>query len=245
MAPIWFKGRLMFTRDATDGPQGPDDAAGLGLLRLLQLCSPALPIGAYAYSRGLEQAVSSSLVSSAGAAQAWIEGQLGHSWARLEVPLLARFRAALKWGDWAALEHWLALSRASRESAELAAEDAHLGSALMILLPSLDVPVPPVEGEVPFALAFAAAALHWNVPLQETALAFLWIAAEHQVSAAVRLVPLGQTDGQRILLGVASQIPAAARAGLSLPDEDMGAVSPGLALLSAQHETLYSRLFRS
>jgi urease accessory protein len=217
------------------------------LMRLLQLCSPALPIGAFAYSHGLEQAVVEGWVTGAAEAEDWIGGLLDHAWTRLEVPLLARLHAALANADDEALEHWCAISRASRESAELAAEDGHLGAALAGLMASFGVPraVEWTKSTRPFAAVLAAAARHWNLPLREAALALLWTMVEHQVAAAVKLVPLGQTDGQLVLHRLAARIPAAVERGLALTDIEMGAVSPGLAIASAQHETLYSRLFRS
>lgn len=238
----------MATRDAAPLVPGPDAGlSGAALLRLLQLCSPALPIGAFAYSHGLEQAVSQGWVRNAAESENWIGGLLDHAWTRLEVPLLARIHAALAAGDAAGLVHWCALSRASRESAELAAEDAHLGSALANLMASFGVlrAAEWAKAPAPFAAVLAAAALHWELSLRESALALLWTLAEHQVAAAVKLVPLGQTDGQLALHRLAARIPAAVEQGLALSDEEIGAISPGLALASAQHETLYSRLFRS
>ena len=217
------------------------------LLRLLQLCSPALPIGAYAYSHGLEQAVVEGWVRDAAEAEDWIGGLLDQAWTRLEVPLLERMRVALANADNEALEHWCAISRASRESAELAAEDGHLGTALAGLMANFGVPGAAEWTKTlrPFAAVLAAAALHWEIPPREAAMALLWTMVEHEVAAAVKLIPLGQTDGQLVLHRLAARIPAAVDRGLALKDGEIGAISPGLAIASARHETLYSRLFRS
>jgi len=177
----------------TEPQSGLSSAA---LMRLLQLCSPALPIGAFAYSHGLEQAVADGWVRSAADVEEWIGGLLDHVWSRLEVPLLARMFQALLESNDEALEHWCAVSRASRESAELVAEDGHLGTALAGLMASFGVPraTPWAKSGHPFAAVLAAAALHWELPLREAAWALLWTMVEHQVAAAVKLVPLGQTD---------------------------------------------------
>jgi urease accessory protein len=246
----------MTRRDPISMANAPDAGlSGAALLRLLQLCSPALPIGAFAYSHGLEQAVSLGWVRDAAETEGWIGGLLDHAWTRLEVPLLARLYAALADGDDAALAtggqdafaYWCGLSRASRESAELAAEDLHLGSALASLMASFGVPRAGewAKAPVPFAAVLAAVTLHWGLSLRDSALALLWTLTEHQVAAAVKLVPLGQTAGQLLLQRLAARIPAAVEQGLALKDEEIGAISPGLALASALHETLYSRLFRS
>ncbi len=92
---------------------------------------------------------------------------------------------------------------------------------------------------------FALAARRWNVPLAAAAQGFAFAWAEAQVSAAVRVIPLGQSAGQRILAAAAATIPGAVARALSLPPDEIGAASPRLALASAWHETQYSRLFRS
>jgi urease accessory protein len=214
------------------------------LLRLLQLCSPALPIGAFAYSHGLEQAQHQGTVADGPSAEQWIGGLVDHVWARWDVPVLARLYGSIAHGRDGETRRWCALLEASRESAELLAEDLHLGRSLADLMLHLGMPQSVREPE-PFAAALARAAVHWGLSLRDAALAWLWTAVEHEVSAAVRLIPLGQSEGQRLLSRLAARIPAAIELGLSLADEEIGAFSPGLALASAQHETLYSRLFRS
>lgn len=237
------------TRTRMDTPTNPGTPAfgGIALLRLLQLSSPALPIGAFAYSHALEQAVSEGWVHDAQSAEDWIGGLLEHNWARLDVPLLRRIFDAIEAGDTDAVSRWSALLRASRESAELLAEDLHLGGALAELMRGFALPGAEDWARTPrpFAAVLAAAAVHWRIPLAEAALALLWTYVEHQVGAAVKLVPLGQTQGQHVLHRLAARIPPAVTQGLSLADEEIGATAPGLALASAHHETLYTRLFRS
>jgi urease accessory protein len=219
------------------------------MLRLWQLISPALPVGAYAYSAGLETACDAGWVADEAQTREWIAGQLGHSLAALDVPLLARLYAAWQAENAAAVDYWNSYLQASRETAELLAEDRHLGTALAKLLGDLGL-APANEwferGDASFATSFALAAVHWRIPLEEAAAGCLWAWCENQVAAAVKLVPLGQTAGQRLLLILADAIPAVVEHGLAIEDpEDIGAACPGVIHASMQHETQYSRLFRS
>ena len=226
---------------------------GLGeagaLLSLLRFVSPSLPIGGYAYSRGLEQAVHSGAVHDEASASDWIVGLLSHVSAQLDGPIFVRLYAALERADDAALEHWNARLLASRESAELRLEDTQLGAALARLLAAQGLAVRAqglsTRGDVCHATAFALAAWSSHVPLMAALLGFLWNQAEGQTSAAVRLIPLGQTAGQRLLSRITAVLPGLAQAAAGVEDSAIGALSPGLALASALHETQYTRLFRS
>jgi urease accessory protein len=229
-----------------------EPARAPALLRLLHLCSPTLPIGAFAYSQGLEPAVNAGWVRDEDGARAWITGHIEAQLATLDVPLLARFHAA--WGDAdadadaASLASWSALLAASRPSRELAAEDRLLGAALARVLTGLGLAAANpwhARPDVSHAVMFALAARRWDVPLPAAAHGFAFAWAEAQTSAAVRLVPLGQSAGQRILAAAAAAIPAAVARALAIADADIGAAAPRLAIASAWHETQYSRLFRS
>lgn len=229
------------------GPRVGDSDAG-ALLGLLRFASPSLPIGAYAYSRGLEQAVHSGAVHDEASAAAWILGLATHATARLDGPVLLRLQAAFEAHDLHAVERWNALLLASRESAELRLEDTQLGAALARLLTSQGVSRAEAfckRGDVCYASMFALAALHTGMPSSLSLLGFLWAQAEGQVSAAVRLIPLGQTAGQNLLSRLSSTLPACVATATALSDEEIGAFTPGLALASALHETQYTRLFRS
>jgi urease accessory protein len=92
---------------------------------------------------------------------------------------------------------------------------------------------------------FALAAVHSQVPPQATCMGYLWAWSENQVIAAVKLLPLGQTAGQRVLEGLRLAIPSICHAALQLVDEQIGASTPGVGIASARHETQYTRLFRS
>lgn len=218
------------------------------LPRLLQLCSPALPVGAYAYSQGLESAVEHGWVRDEASAREWIFGLLDHTLRRLDLPILARLYQAWQEADLATVRRWNAWLYASREAAELQREDQQLGAALARLLTDLGlVEAAPCRTapRVCFATLFALAAARWEIPLAAAATGYAWTWLENQVIAATRLIPLGQTASQRLLSAAGPALTLAVTEGLALRDEDIGAASPGLALAGALHETQYSRLFRS
>jgi urease accessory protein len=220
----------------------------LALMRLLQIVSPALPIGAFAYSQGLEQTVAEGWVTDEAEAAAWLLGLLESSFATLDLPVLARLIAAWRNGDVASVERWSAWLAACRPTREIRAEDRQLGAALARVLVALDLEEAApwtTRTYVTHAAMFALAAVRFEVPI-EAALAghaFSW--AEAITSAAVRLVPLGQNAGQRLLAAAGAAIPAVVTRALALPDQEIGSAAPGQAIASARHETLYSRLFRS
>jgi urease accessory protein len=209
------------------------------LARLLQLASPALPVGAYSYSGGLEAAVEAGIVRDAASAERWIGDVLDHSVARLEAPVLWRMMS-----DPGSLEHWNDFFLASRETAELRAETVQMGYSLARLLE--DLGVGKVELEEPaFPAVFAFAASAWGIDPHAALQAYLWTWLENQAMAAVKSVPLGQTDAQAMLLRLGGRLVGIAKDVASLQDEDLANFTPGLAILSARHETQYSRLFRS
>jgi len=210
----------------------------VSLAKLLQLASPTLPVGAYSYSGGLEAAMEAGIVKDAATAERWIGDVLEHSVARMEVPILLSFLSS---GNFPEInEKFLA----SRETAELRAETVQMGYSLNRLLVDIGVGEVPVE-EPSFPAAFAFAATHWKIEPEAALQAYLWAWLENQVMAAVKAVPLGQTDGQRILLRLGERVLPLTVKILATKDEELSNFTPGLAHLSAQHETQYSRLFRS
>jgi urease accessory protein len=222
-------------------------ARRLASLRLLQLASPTLPIGAFAYSQGLEPAVAAGLVTDEDSAARWILGLLGGPMTYVDLPVFMRILDARCANDGAAADRWNAFLLASRPTAELQAEDRHLGSALARVLATLDVPTPNESHAQSrtFVGMFALSAAHWNIDARAALDAFAFTWAEAQTSAAVRLVPLGQSAGVRIVAQAARAIPAAVDRACALGDDDIGAAAPMQALLSTAHENQYSRLFRS
>jgi urease accessory protein len=209
------------------------------LARLLQLASPALPVGAYSYSGGLEAAVEAGIVTDAPSAGRWIGDVLEHSMARMEAPVLWRM---MQQPD--KLAHWNEFFLASRETAELRAETVQMGYSLARLLNDLGIGTIDLE-EASFPAAFACAVRAWNIDPGAALQAYLWAWVENQAMAAVKSVPLGQTDAQRMLLSLGSKLEEVAAQASVLEDEELSNFAPGLAVLSARHETQYSRLFRS
>jgi urease accessory protein len=208
----------------------------MSLVRLLQLASPALPVGAYSYSQGLEAAIEAGIVKDAGSAEHWIADVLEFSVGSMEAPLLLRL---LLQEDSSGINEQLL---ASRETAELRAETAQMGYSLCRLLGELGMKDLPA-GEVAFPTAFAFAARQWGIEPREALLGYLWSWLENQVMAAIKGVPLGQTDGQRILLSIGNSLPSIAEQAMEL--KNLANFAPGLAMLSSRHETQYSRIFRS
>jgi urease accessory protein len=218
------------------------------LVRLLHLASPALPVGAYSYSQGLEAAIESREVHDAASAAAWIGDVMALSVASCEVPLVARLQAAWTAADLAAAARWNEEMLATRETSELRAETVQMGYSLRRLLRSLwGEAAAPLESfeELSYPAAFAFACAHWRIEPDAAAAAYLWSWLENQVLAAVKSVPLGQTDGQAMLVSLGAGIEAHVARGVARSDDEIENFAPGLALASARHETQYSRLFRS
>jgi urease accessory protein len=221
------------------------------LARLLQLASPALPVGAYSYSQGLEAAVEAGLVRDAASAQTWIGDALELSMASMEAPVLLRLMRSWSQADIATVEFWNAFFLASRETAEMRAETVQMGYSLTRLLNEIDEQdassFAQLQGiaEPAFPTAYACAAAHWQIEFSSVLIAYLWSWTENQVMAVIKTVPLGQTAGQKILLALGARLQASAQAAAARADNELGNFAPGLALLSSRHETQYSRLFRS
>lgn len=223
----------------------------LALARLLQLASPALPVGAYSYSQGLESAVDAGLVHDAASAEVWIGDVLTYAVARLEAPLWWRLHAAWSANDLKCVAHWNDIFRSTRECAELRAETLQMGYSLQQLLLEIaefdEQALAQLRGisDITFPAAFAFAVAKWEIPARSALIAYLWAWLENQVIAALKSVPLGQTDGQRLLLALARRLPGVADSACALADEDLCNYTPAFAILCSQHESQYSRLFRS
>ncbi len=214
------------------------------LLAVLQLASPGLPVGGFAYSQGLEQAIDVGLVHDAATAQQWIDDLLRLSLARLEAPLWLRAFDACARGDTADFARWNDELIAARETAELRAESLQMGASLARLLPALGLPPPPVT-PLAFAAGFAAASVGLGIDREAALAAYLWAWAENQVLVAVKTIPLGQQAGQSMLFALHDSLAAAIATAVGLPDDELGSAAVQAALVSAAHESQYSRLFRS
>jgi urease accessory protein len=216
------------------------------LLHLMHLVSPALPVGAYAYSQGLEYAVDSGWLNNEPALEEWLRGVMAYGFGQLDAPILLRCLNAWRATDADALRYWNDFALACRETQELLLEDLQLGMALRRLLQSLNIPgAETVAGDASFASQFALACHHWNIAHEDAVQGFIWAWLENQIAAATKLVPLGQTQAQRLLVRLLEDIPSVAKNALQLTDEEIGWSLPGVVMASAKHERQYSRLFRS
>lgn len=221
------------------------------LLRLMWLASPALPVGGFSYSEGLEAAIDAGQVQDEATAGRWLQGQLALTLGRSELPLQARAHAAWQAADRPRAEALNDWARCTRESSEFRLQAEQMGRSLHAWLGQRapqDERVAWLGGFSPaptWPLAFALATVLAGAPAREALLTFAFGWAENMVQAAIKAVPLGQSAGQRMLQQLVEQIEPAVDAALALPDEAHQAFAPMLAIRSAQHEAQYSRLFRS
>ncbi len=230
----------------------------LVLIRLLHLASPALPVGAYSYSQGLEWAVESGVVQDEAAAGQWIADALQWNLAQWEAPLVGRLVEL--WSDPMA-DAIAALNTgflAARETAELRAETVQMGYSCLKVLPELFDALPQCPpfattglallatlDEPAFPTVWSCAAAASGASAESAVTAYLWAWLENQVMGAIKLVPLGQSAGQRLLARLSEKIPELSRTACRLPESEWHNFAPGLVLASSRHETQYSRLFRS
>jgi urease accessory protein len=222
------------------------------LLRLLHLASPALPIGAFHFSQGLEFAVETGWVNDEASAFEWIGGIADASLGSLDLPVLWRLQAAWRQGDDEDVLRWNSFLIACRETEEMRAEDRHLGAAMLRVLAEMELATDLFTSNaaksvigVSHATAFAFACARWNIEPRAALQTFAWAWIENQVLAAVKLVPLGQSAAQRMLHRLTARIPPLVEQAHKLTDSDIGISTAMNAVASGCHETQYSRLFRS
>jgi urease accessory protein len=221
-------------------------------LRLFQLISPALPIGAFTYSQGMEWAVENGWIENESDLEAWLRSVLHDNIEYLEAPVIARLYQALEQQSEERFSYWSSFLLASRETSELRTEEQQRARALHTLLAKL----PDAEGWAELqswreallrsqSSGFSLAGYYWHIDVHSLLHGYVWSWLENAVTVAVKLVPLGQTEGQRLLYRLSEIISPVIERALDVKDEQLGASTPALAIASSLHETQYTRLFRS
>ncbi|MFM2476133.1 urease accessory protein UreF [Celerinatantimonas sp. MCCC 1A17872] len=218
----------------------------LALLRLMHLSSAALPIGGYSFSQGLEFSIDNGTLKTPEQIAHWLSEQLQQSLVYVDLPLLKRVYHALLTDDLTKARDYNDWLLACRESFELHQADTAMGAALAKLLPNFGINVPDfANDQLSYVSLYALAAVNWHIPYQQTACGFLSAWLENQVAAATKLVPLGQTQAQKLIHQLQPALITAISQADALDEDQIGMGLPMFGILSAHHETQYSRLFRS
>ena len=224
----------------------------LSLLRLFQLISPSLPIGAFTYSQGLEWAVENTWITSSDSLADWIQCVMTDGFAYTELPLLFRLYSAAKQKNEQNFMHWSQYMLACRETSEFRQEEINRARALLSLLNKL-----PEAGTWPELFTWrssllksqvsgvALASSYWQIDLRDILIGYSWNWLENAITVGIKLIPLGQSDGQILLSQLSELIPGLVDQALNVDDAEIGASTPALAIASSLHETQYTRLFRS
>lgn len=218
------------------------------LLAALHLASPALPVGGFAYSQGLEQAVEDRWITDMEQAYVWIRDVLCLSLARQELPLWLACHRACRLGDWQSLRASNQSLSALRETAEFRLESIQMGHSMARLFKQWPQGQSLLElSDIEWVYPAAHAALSAVSGIEEkmALTAYLWSWVENQAIAAVKIIPLGQIDGQTLLHRLKADIDRAMTIACEMHPDDIGSGTIGLAITSARHESQYSRLFRS
>lgn len=218
------------------------------LLSLLQLASPTLPVGAYAYSQGLEYAVEVRWVNNEAQLYQWLLGGVKYGLAHTDLAVMRRLYIAWEQADLIAVNEWNDHLFALRESREWQHQERHLGQSLAKLL--FDLGITAAEpwqnnNRCCYVTLLSMAGRHWYIGLSELLVAHTFSWCENQVMAALKLLPLGQTVGQRVLMQLKDAMLSACEYSEGIVDQDIGFSMPALSIASCLHETQYTRLFRS
>ncbi len=220
------------------------------LYRLLTWLSPGYPLGAFSYSHGLEYAVEAGLVGDAATLERFVATILVAGAGRSDAALFAAAWREAASGDAARLDDIATLAAAWRGTAETALESAAQGAAFLATTraawphPLLDA-VARRHKSMALPVAVAVAAASHGIPVEAALLAYLHGFAANLVSAGMRLIPLGQSDGQRVIAALEDRVAAGCRDGMATPLDMVGTAAPLVEWCSMRHETQYTRLFRS
>lgn len=219
------------------------------LLSLLQLTSSALPVGAYSYSEGLEILVENGMITSPESLQKWLESELKYGAIRMEAAVMIRAYEAVKALDLQLLSYWNQWLSAARETEELRSASWQMGRSLIQLLEKLHPQIKSITSTVGnpcnYAIAFGIALAYHQINIQAGLLGYLYSWVSNLITAGVKLIPLGQTAGQQLIRFLQPLLTNNAAQITAMVDDELSCCSWGLSLASMQHETQYTRLFRS
>ncbi|MCM1985403.1 urease accessory protein UreF [Lyngbya confervoides] len=219
--------------------------SSLPLIKLLQLASPSLPVGAYSYSEGLETLCDRGLLTTASALERWLRAELDYGSINVETAVMLRVLRAATEVD--TVRFWNSWYAASRETEELRGQSLQMGRSLLQLISNLEphFSAPLAARHCHYCTAFGLAAALWHIDPQSASLGYLhsWVA--NLVNAGIKLIPLGQTQGQQIQANLSGAVLQTSEKVLPWTDDQLEANSWGLQLASMNHEGLYSRIFRS
>ena len=222
------------------------------LYRLLAWLSPAYPIGAFSYSHGVETAVEEGFIKDRASLVTWLQSVLLQGTGVVDGALLAAAWRAAEAEDWRAFDAIAERAAAWRGTSEMALESRQQGGSFLSItrtawpMPDLDDAHERLGGEIALPVAVALAAAVHGVALDAALGGYLQAFTANLISAAVRTVPLGQSDGQIALASLEGTVRMAVAAALSVTDlDEVGTATPLLDWCSMRHETQYTRLFRS
>jgi urease accessory protein len=219
------------------------------LTNILQLASPSLPVGAYTYSEGLETLIEQAIITDQDCLSFWLVQELKTGTIRMESALMVRAFMNAKNYDIIQLKYWNSWLTATRETEELRLQSLQMGGSLIKLLSCLQPELKPLFEQLGnscnYAIAFGLASYYLKIDLSSAIIAYIHSWLSNLINAGVRLIPLGQTSGQQILFNLQNDIIIIAEEVKNLTDDDLSCMSWGLSLASMQHETQYTRLFRS
>ncbi len=225
-----------------------DNAHAIGRLRLLHILSPALPVGSYSYSQGLEWAVEAGWVNSQQDLSDWIEEQIYGQLAQQDLPLLSRLYQASASNNYQALDYWSHSVVAWRDTAELRQEEKDGASAFLRVLRALPelpegLPVQAIGRTMLAGLGWIAS--HWKISQHDLLSAYAHTWMESAIVTGVKIIPLGQSDGQRIQYSLIPALSKAVTTAQCCGNDEIGFSSAAISYASGRHETQYTRIYRS
>lgn len=220
----------------------------LSLLKLMNLMSPTLPIGGFTYSQGIEKAIESNWITDFESAKKWLESQLLINLKFTDLPILMRLYKSVDSKNYKRVTYWSNFLLACRETMELRDEENNRGRSLAKLIESLEKDQAKEWSEIlktNHLLGYAFLSNVWNIPIKKLLLGYSWSWLENQVAATVKIIPLGQTDGQKLLNEIIKKIPNVVEEAEIINDNEIGISQPAFVIASCLHETQYTRIYRS